>query len=270
MKHDPRVITVSSEKGGVGKSTFALNLAHGIALTGRRVLGVDLDSHAGLTTLANLPRNNGAATLLRLRSNYSLPSSSEYIQSFILPAPQENLFILPGGKETQDEPTPVEKRGMDYLKKLLRLFDPLNFDYIFLDTGPASDPIQARANFAADYILIPTTPGRVNISGMNELLVDIQNLKSHDQIADDGSGPIRWEGKILGIVLNRYEERVKGSQEAAAELQEYFPDFSLPPVHEAAIYVNADNAGMSVFEYEPRSRAANEMRQLVELILSKE
>jgi chromosome partitioning protein len=259
-----KVVTIASQKGGVGKTTLTANIGHGLALAGKQVLLLDFDAQGGLAAYLNVQENGGAYHLLTQR-NPTAPNVRQFIHSFVQPTQRDNLWVLPGDKSTSDAQEIVRRNSLEHVKNVLCVFDGLGLDYILIDTSPSIGGIQESANFASDYLLIPTHPKHLSMRGMKLLWDDLQRM--HQGVQGPGGEKLTWKGKLLGIVLNEYEERKVASEKAVNALNENFPGRILPAVHRAQAFVYCEEEGVTIFERDGQSRAAEEIRTLAELIL---
>jgi chromosome partitioning protein len=259
----PKVVTIASQKGGVGKTTLTANLGHALALSGKQVLLIDFDAQGGLAAYLNVAENSGSYHLLTQR-NPNAPNVRQFIHSFVQPSERENLWVLPGDKSTSDAQELVRRASLAHIRNMLCVFDGLGLDFILIDTSPSIGGIQESANYASDLLLIPTHPKHLSMRGMKLLWDDLQRMRQGVTGSDGQS--LAWKGKLLGIVLNEYEERKVASEKAVNALTENFPGHILPPVHRAQVFIYCEEEGVTIFEKEPNSRAAEEVRALAVLI----
>lgn len=241
-----RVITITNQKGGVGKTTTAVHLAHGLSLLGYRVLIVDLDPQGQAATSLGMSPEPGAFYLLVTPPS---PTSAQWIRM----SGREGLDVLPGNTATNTAQIVLsaENRPIDAVARALK---PLakNYDYIVIDTAPSVGGIQERAIWAADGIVIPTATDFLAVDGVAKVLENIPRLQKAG-----------WHGHVLGILPTFYDEQTRESKINLQSLKENFPDLIFAPIHRATVLRECAAEGLTVFEHAPRSRAAEEYRALV-------
>lgn len=241
------VIAVAGQKGGVGKTTFSVHLAHGLARRGARVLLVDADAQGQAALHLGLRREPCFFELV------VRPGGPPDPEALIRPA-RPNLWLLPSDKETGVAQLVLAAR-MDPIDALRAALKPYlgRFRYVVIDTGPGVGGIQERALFAADLVLVPTAPDFLGADGVERLLETLGVLSER----------AGWDGRLLGVVLNFYDEVSRESRAVRAALEARFGSVLLGPVHRAAVFREAAGRGRTVFELAPGSRAARECSALV-------
>jgi chromosome partitioning protein len=240
-----KTIAICNQKGGVGKTTTAVSLAHGLALRGRRVLLADFDPQGQCATALGLQQEPGVFNLLvNTRSDP---------RQWIRDSGRSGLELLPGDRATATAQIVVnaENRPIDAIRSLFR---PLSreYDYIIFDTAPSVGGIQERALFAADQALIPTATEFLSMDGLAQMLEMASALRERHA----------WPGELAGILPTFFDEQTSESQRCLAQLQEMFADSLLSPIHRATVLRECAADGASIFEKEPQSRAAQEYEAL--------
>ncbi|MDO8972229.1 MAG: ParA family protein [Saprospiraceae bacterium] len=242
-----RVITLCNEKGGTAKTTTAVNLAHGIALKGKRVLLVDLDGQGQATTCLGLEQEPGVFDLLIGEKPAALA---------IRPTGRDNLFIIPGNKRTQTalKVIAAEGRQVEYLQERLK---GANYDYLIFDTAPSINDLTGMALYMSNYYLIPSACDYLSSEGIYKLQDLIKDLKAK----------VNFSAALLGIIPTFYDGVSKESQANIDTLKKDFGDKVLAPVHRATILREAPAFGKTIFEYSKSSRAAEEYQAIVNYVL---
>jgi len=243
------IITVANQKGGVGKTTTAVHLGHGLALHGHRVLVVDLDPQGHVATALGANPESGAFYLL-------ITPPSPMLKQWVRLTGREGLDIIPGDATTNTAQVVLnaENRALDAVARALAVFKH-EYDYIVVDTAPSVGGIQERAIFAADALLIPTATDFLAVDGVAKVMEILPRLHENG-----------WRGEILGILPTFYDERTKESQANLAALRENFPRLVLTPIHRATVLRECAAEGLTVFEHAPRSRAALEYQALATIV----
>jgi chromosome partitioning protein len=250
-----KIITIANQKGGVGKTTTAVTLAHGLALKGKNVLLVDFDPQGQVAKFLGVNSGAGAHTLLVIE-----PDSHEalaYLRSQIKVSNRDRLWVLPGNKKTMDAQIQIEKSPIDYIRNSLDPFMRKSLEYIVIDTSPSIGGLQERAIWAADLLIIPTAPEYASLEGVSQLYKDVLVLFEERE----------WEGKLLGVLPTFYDEQTRMSKDSIDSLKETFRSSMLTPIHRATILRDCTAEGLTIFEKAPSSRAAEEYWDLVNAVL---
>jgi chromosome partitioning protein len=238
-------IAIANQKGGVGKTTTAICLAHGLALRDRRVLLVDFDPQGQCATSLAVNSEAGVFNVL------VTPRSD--IHQWIRDTTRSGFDLLPGDRSTATAQIVInaENRPIDLIRLL---FKPLakDYDYIIFDTAPSVGGIQERAIYAADVVLIPTATEFLSVDGLAQMIELLAILKDK----------WHWSGRLLGVLPTFYDEQTSESHKSLAELQEGFGESVLKPIHRATILRECAAEGKTIFEMAPASRAAGEYEEL--------
>jgi len=237
------VVTVANQKGGVGKTTTAVTLAHGLALKNYNVLLVDLDPQGQCASLLGTAQEPGVFNLLVNR-----PPMRDVVRTTERPG----LWLLPGNKQTETAQTVliVEGRRPDVLATILdRTIDGGRLHYVILDTAPAVGLLQENALYAADVLLLPSAVDFLALEGVREILTTLSALARP-------TPPAVW------ILPTFYDQVTRESATNLARLREVFPQ-TLRPIHRATVLRECAALGRTVFEHAPDSRAAEEYGALV-------
>lgn len=159
------VITIANQKGGVGKTTTAVTLAHGLALRGKRVLLLDFDPQGQAARALHLAPSSAAYSLLTMDTG---ASETAYIQGKILSTQRENLWLLPGNKQTADAQAMINSQGksISWVREILDRFCTTQYHYLVLDTAPSLGGIQERVLWASDLVIVPTPAEALGSDGV--------------------------------------------------------------------------------------------------------
>jgi chromosome partitioning protein len=145
-----------------------------------------------------------------------------------------------------------ESRPISFIRERLK---PLatGYNFVIVDTAPSVGGIQERAVWAADLVIIPTATESMSLDGVRQMSETLRILASERS----------WRGGLLGVLPTFYDEKTHESQAAMAELRSTFDDLLLPPIHRATILRECAAEGLTIFEKDPDSRAAQEYLELV-------
>ena len=245
-------IVVANQKGGVGKTTTAVSIAHSLALRERRVLLVDFDPQGQCaTSLAVNPESGAFNALVNLRTD---------IRQWIRETGRVGLELIPGDRSTATAQIVInaENRPIDAIRQIFKVLSK-EYDYIIFDTAPSVGGIQERAIYAADLALIPTATEFLSMDGLAQMVELLNTLREKTH----------WDGELLGILPTFFDEQTSESGKSLKELQESFGDSVLPPIHRATVLRECAAEGKTIFEMAPASRASREYEELGRVVVKR-
>jgi chromosome partitioning protein len=269
-------ISIANEKGGVGKTTTAVNLAAGLALRlidqpgkAGRILLIDMDpqAHALLATAFSEYQSAEPESLSALLTETPPPSIQRLLRRS---EHHENLFFIPSNRPAMVEASRILPSLMANETRLARALAPVQsqFAYIIIDTPPTTGDLLINALVAANLVLVPVETSYLGVSGLRELQRTIDAVRMH----------FRPELEVFGYLPTLCEEQRNEAQEILAELQRRYPGQVLAPIHKSSDLAYAHSSHMDVFTYRPprqrrpdqiasSSRPTQEYAGLVETIL---
>lgn len=195
-----KTFAIINQKGGVGKSTTAFNIAGGLTALGKKVLAVDLDPQESPSTCLQAEETQATGLNVLL--------GEIDIQQAIIKTPE--AFLLPSGRNLAQADSLLTKPGREYLlKEALQKVSSM-FDYAVIDTSPALGVLTVNAMVAADGLIIPTTADLLSLQGINYLMETVAPVKQY----------FNPSLKLEGILLTQYDKRAIISRESEAMAEE--------------------------------------------------
>jgi chromosome partitioning protein len=241
-----RVMTVANQKGGVGKTTSAVNLAAGLAMHGLKVLVIDLDPQGNASTALGVDHRSGVPSIYEvLIGEVSLADAAAVSDQ------SDNLYCVPATIDLAGaEIELVSMEGRESrLKEALPAgaFDQLNPDYVFIDCPPSLGLLTVNAMVAAEEVLIPIQCEYYALEGLSQLLRNIELVQNH----------LNPSLTVSTILLTMYDGRTKLADQVTAEVRKHFGDIVLRTVIPRSVKVSeAPGFGQTVLAYDPGSRGA--------------
>lgn len=253
-----RVLSVTNQKGGVGKTTTAINLATALAMAQQRVLLVDMDPQANLTSGVGLKGASAPGGTVY----EALTTDDVQADAFILPTQVNGLSLMPAdrnltGAEIDLVPLPHRESRLRVIVNALRE----HYDYIFIDTPPSLGLLTLNSLVAADAVLIPLNCEYFALEGLADLVATLRRVR----------GAFNPGLDIAGVLMTMYDERTNLGQQVSADIRAFFQE----RVYETVIPRNirlgeAPSHGVPGVLYDAKSKGAEAYVTLAREFLARE
>ena len=250
-----KVIAIANQKGGVGKTTTAVNLAACLGVLEKKVLLIDADPQANATSGLGLDTDTVEI------GTYRILESADLIQEAILPTNSPNLDIIPAHIDlvaVEIELVDASKREYRMQKAISAIRD--QYDYIILDCAPSLGLLTLNALTAADSVIIPIQCEYFALEGLGKLLNTIKSVQRIHNASLD----------IEGLLLTMYDSRLRLSNQVVDEVQKHFKDMAFDTIIQRNVRLGeAPSFGESIITYDASSVGANNYLSLAEELIRK-
>jgi len=255
-----RVIAIANQKGGVGKTTTAVNLAVALAAAGRRILLVDLDPQGNATSGLTIVRD-GDQSAVNLKTVYDALVVGVPLHEIVREV-RAGLFLAAGGGDLVGAEIELATReGREQRLRTLLESLVVEYNYVLIDTPPSLGILTLNALVAADTVLVPMQCEYYALEGLSSLLATIRKVKN----------ALRPSLEIEGLVLTMFDQRNRLSHEIADEVRRHFPDKVFASVIPRSVRLSeSPSHGLSVLEYEGKSAGAEKYRSLATEIMARD
>jgi chromosome partitioning protein len=251
-----RVVAVANQKGGVGKSTTAVNIGAAIAEGGRRVLIIDMDPQGNASTGLGIDPGQ------RQVGTYQVVSQRVPIQEAVMETAVPGVWAIPSTIDLAG--AEIELVGqISRETRLARAIDPVvqSYDFVFLDCPPSLGLLTINALSACDELIVPIQCEYYALEGLGQLLRNVRLVQQN----------LNPKLRLTGIIMTMYDSRTKLSEQVVAEVRRYFG----PRVYDTVIprtvrLSEAPGFGLPITIYDPNSKGAKAYRKLAEEFLRRE
>ncbi len=251
-----RIIAIANQKGGVGKTTTAINLSASLAEKGRKVLAIDMDPQGNLSSGLGLDKNTIEGTI------YDMIIGEAEVEEVIHKGTIENLDILPSNVDlsaVEIEMIDVENKEFIVKNAMQKVRD--NYDYVIIDCPPSLSLLTVNAMTTADSVLVPIQCEYYALEGLSQLIHTVELVKDR----------LNSILEIEGVVFTMYDARTNLSLQVVENVKDNLEQNIYKTIIPRNIRLaEAPSYGTPINEYDPKSSGAESYMRLAEEVISKE
>ena len=249
-----RIYAIANQKGGVGKTTTAVNLGAGFARLGQKVLVVDLDQQCNATVSLGGDKSMRPSSYECLQAEATLSEAAQ-------PAGPENMWLVPGSPDLAGsvvELPQLESPNTRLREQLGTIKE--GFDFILIDCPPALGPVTVNALVASDRVIVPVQAEYLALEGLVQFLNTLSTVRRE----------INPSLELAGVVVTMHDERTRLAQDVERDLREHFSETVFRNVIPRTVRVaEAPSYGIPVTEYAPSSRGSSAYLALADEVINR-
>lgn len=250
-----RIIAIANQKGGVGKTTTAVNLSAALAQLGKKVLLLDIDPQGNTTSGIGLQKKEIRACIYDSLIN-GLP-----LERVVMPSRWENLFVVPATIQlagAEIELVPIVSREVKLKEALASIAG--QYSFVIIDCPPSLGLLTLNALTASGGVLIPIQCEYYALEGLGQLMNTITLVRKH----------LNESLRIEGVVLTMYDSRTNLSEQVAEEVKDYFKEYVFKTIIPRNVRLSeAPSHGVHILEYDPRSKGAELYQSLAREVVER-
>jgi len=251
-----KILGVVNQKGGVGKSTTAVNLAAALGQAGRKVLLLDLDPQGNATSGFGLNKNQRELCV------YNALLGDTPLAAIIEPVEIEHVFVAPATIQLAGAEIELVS-AMSREGRLKSILAPVkgDFEYIIIDCPPSLGLLTINALTAAEGLIIPIQCEYYALEGLSKLLDSVRLVKTH----------LNPELEVFGVVMTMYDSRTRLAQQVVDEVRDFFDEKVFSTLIPRTVRLSeAPSFGQPVMLYDPNGKGANAYRNLAEEVMNRD
>jgi chromosome partitioning protein len=253
-----KLIAIANQKGGVGKTTTAVNLSACLAALHKRVLLIDLDPQGNATSSLGLEGIEGGSLYRPLIGEVPLAEQ-------VIPTRLDNLYLIPADLDLAGAEIEVARLD-NHLGRLREVLGPLiadaPFDFVVLDCPPSLGILMTNALAAVDELLVPIQCEYFALEGLSKIVQVIEHIRASGENEDLAIG---------GIVMTMFDSRTNLSQQVAGEVRKHFEALTFRTAIPRSVRLGeAPSFGQTILEYDPNGAGAAAYRRLAEEFLERQ
>lgn len=250
-----KIIAFANQKGGVGKTTSAVNVAASLGILGKKTLLVDLDPQGNATSGVGIPKRSLKGTVK------DVLTGEMDIKDVILPTEYQNLWVVPTNVSLSGAEFDLyNDEGSEY--NLQEAFESVSgdYDYVIIDCPPSLGMLTINAFVASDGILVPMQAEFYAVEGLSQLITTTKRIKKH----------YNEELNIVGILITMYNKRLLLSMQVMDELQKYYPDKLFNTTISRNVKLSeAPGFGKPVYYHDKHAKGSNEYLEVAKELISR-
>ena len=252
----PLILSITNQKGGVGKTTTSINLGASLAVLGKSVLLIDLDPQGNASTGLGIPRGD------REQSSYDVLMGNATLAEAIRPTAVKNLDIVPGNTDLSsvDMELASDRTRTSHLSAAFQAAGEMRYSYVLIDCPPALNMLTVNALMASDAVLVPLQCEFFALEGISQLLQTISEIRT---VSPRGL-------RTQGVVLTMYDPRNNLTSDVEADVRETLGDLVFRTVIPRNVRLSeAPSHGLPALVYDPRSSGAQAYVALARELLAR-